>query len=255
MIIKQKNSESSHWYTKTGASAYQVEAKNGEMRATTLRDARKLDLVPSVTTILGVAAKPALNTWLQTQVLLSALTLPRGLQESEQDWLERVMADSKVQGRQAADRGTAIHGVIESYFEQKHQIEWPEYVNNIDQKLIEVFGNRLWASEKSFAHKSGFGGKIDLSSAGNVHDFKKGVVVDFKTKETPLDKVEPYHEHILQLAAYRNGLNMPDARCAIVFVNGLTNEVKLCEISEEDLADGWECFKHLLSYYKIKNKI
>ena len=101
MIIKQKNSESSHWYTKTGDSAYQVEAKNGQMRATTLRDAKKLGLVPSVTTILGVAAKPALNTWLQTQVLLSALTLPREPNEPEKDWLERVMADSKAQGRQA----------------------------------------------------------------------------------------------------------------------------------------------------------
>jgi hypothetical protein len=247
MIIKQKNSESSHWYTKTGKSAYQVEAKTGEMRATTLRDARKMDLVPSVTTILGVAAKPALNTWLQTQVLLSALTLPRNPNEPEKDWLERVMADSKVQGRQAADRGTAIHGIIESYFDQVYLPEWPQYVRNIDKALIDAFGNQLWLSEKSFAHELGFGGKIDLSA--------QNLVVDFKTKETPLEKVEPYHEHILQLAAYRNGLNMPNARCAIVFVNGLTNKVKLCEISEEDLADGWECFKHLLSYYKIKNKL
>ena len=246
MIIKQKNSESSHWYTKTGQSAYQVEGKTG-LRATTLRDARKMDLVPSVTTILGVAAKPALNVWLQTQVLLSALTLPRNPNEPEKDWLERVMADSKVQGRQAADRGTAIHGVIESYFDQVYLPEWPEYVRNIDKALIDAFGNQLWLSEKSFAHELGYGGKIDLSAPN--------LVVDFKTKETDLAKVEPYHEHILQLAAYRNGLNMPTARCAIVFVNGLTNEVKLCEISEEDLVDGWECFKHLLSYYKIKNKL
>jgi len=247
MIIKQKNSESSHWYTKTGESAYQVEAKNGEMRATTLRDARKLDLVPSVTTILGVAAKPALNTWLQTQVLLSALTLPREPNEPEKDWLERVMADSKVQGKQAAERGTAIHSVIESYFEQQSLREWPQYVKNVEKALFDTFGSQLWNSEKSFAHELGYGGKIDLSA--------DGVVVDYKTKESPLEKVEPYHEHILQLAAYRHGLNMPNARCAIVFVNGTTNEVKLCEIPEEELKDGWECFKHLLSFYQIKNKL
>ena len=217
MIIKQKNSESSHWYTKTGESAYQVEGKTG-LRATTLRDARKLDLVPSVTTILGVAAKPALNTWLQTQVLLSALTLPREPNESEKDWLERVMADSKVQGRQAAERGTAIHGVIEDYFEQKTG-EWPEYVRNVDKALIDAFGSQLWLSEKSFAHELGYGGKIDLSA--------QNLVVDFKTKETSLEKAETYFEHHLQLAAYREGLNMPTAKCAICFVNANSKKYRL----------------------------
>ena len=249
MIIKQKNSESSHWYTKTGESAYQVEAKNGEMRATTLRDARKLDLVPSVTTILGVASKPALNTWLQTQVLLSALTLPRGFQESEKDWLERVMADSKVQGKQAAERGTAIHGVIESFFEQRHSQEWPEYVHNVDKAITNAFGAQLWNSEKSFAHELGYGGKIDLSA--------HNIVVDFKTKETDLAKVEPYHEHEMQIAAYCVGLGykLEECRGAIVFVNGLTNDVKLCEISPDSLKSAWECFTHLLAFYRIKNNI
>ena len=249
MIIKQKNSESSHWYTKTGESAYQVEAKNGEMRATTLRDARKLDLVPSVTTILGVAAKPALNTWLQTQVLLSALTLPREPNEPEKDWLERVMADSKVQGKQAAERGTAIHGVIESYYEQVYMPEWPQYVRNVDQVLNDHFGNQLWLSEKSFAHELGYGGKIDLSA--------QNLVVDFKTKETDLAKVEPYHEHEMQLAAYCVGLGyeLEKCRAAIVFVNGTTNEVKLCEIHPDSLKSAWECFTHLLAFYRIKNNI
>jgi hypothetical protein len=248
MIIKQKNSESSHWYTKTGQSAYQVEGKTG-LRATTLRDARKLDLVPSVTTILGVAAKPALNTWLQTQVLLSALTLPRKPDEPEKDWLERVMSDSKVQGRQAAERGTAIHGVIESYFDQKSSLEWPEYVRNADNALIEAFGSQLWLSEKSFAHELGYGGKIDLSA--------QNLVVDFKTKETDLAKVEPYHEHEMQLAAYCVGLGykIEECRAAIVFVNGTTNEVKLCEIPPDSLKSAWECFTHLLAFYRLKNNI
>jgi hypothetical protein len=248
MIIKQKNSESSHWYTKKGESAYQVEGKTG-LRATTLRDARKLDLVPSVTTILGVAAKPALTNWLQTQVLLSALTLPREPNEPESDWLERVMTDSKVQGRQAADRGTAIHGVIESYFDQKPSQEWPDYVRNADKALNDTFGNQLWLSEKSFAHDLGYGGKIDLSA--------QNLVVDFKTKETDLAKVEPYHEHEMQLAAYCVGLGykIEECRAAIVFVNGTTNEVKLCEIPSDSLKSAWECFTHLLAFYRIKNNI
>lgn len=247
MIIKQA-SESGHWYTKTGDTAYTVEGKTG-LRSTTLRDARKLDLVPSVTTILGVAAKPGLQTWLQTQVLLAALTLPRKEGEPEQDWLERVMSDSKAQTRQAADRGTAIHGVIESYFEQIPSQEWPPYVKNVEKALNDAFGAQLWNSEKSFAHELGYGGKVDLSAPN--------IVVDYKTKETDLAKVEPYHEHEMQLAAYCVGMGykIEDCRAAIVFVNGTTNEVKLCEIPQANLKLAWECFTHLLAFYRLKNNI
>jgi len=56
---------------------YTVEAKKGGQRNTTLRDARTMNLVPSVTTILNIAAKPALLAWMQQQVLYAALTLPR----------------------------------------------------------------------------------------------------------------------------------------------------------------------------------
>ena len=247
MIIKQA-SESGHWYKKTGETAYTVEGKTG-LRATTLRDARKLDLVPSVTTILGVAAKPGLQTWLQTQVLLAALTLPRKEGEPEQDWLERVMSDSKAQTKQAAERGTAIHAVIESYFEQDYLPEWPPYVKNVEKALNDAFGAQLWNSEKSFAHELGYGGKVDLSAPN--------IVVDYKTKETDLAKVEPYHEHEMQLAAYCVGMGykLEECRAAIVFVNGTTNEVKLCEIPPDSLKSAWECFTHLLAFYRLKNNI
>jgi len=64
---------------------YTVEAAKGGQRATTLRDARKLSLVPSVTTILNIVAKPALLAWMQQQVLYSALTLPKRAEEPEKE--------------------------------------------------------------------------------------------------------------------------------------------------------------------------
>ena len=69
-------SESNHWYTRDGIPRYTVMGKNGKERNTTLRDARTENLVPSVTTVLTVMAKPALIQWLQKQVLMAALTLP-----------------------------------------------------------------------------------------------------------------------------------------------------------------------------------
>jgi hypothetical protein len=247
MIIKEKVQENGHWYTKDGSPAYTTIGKTGE-RPTTLRDARKLGLLPSVTTINGMLSKAGLDTWKQQQVLLAALTLPRLPNEPEQEWLARVMQDSKATGREAAERGTAIHAIIEAYFDQVYMPEKPAYLDAIDKALKDAFGEQLWLSEKSFGHPLGFGGKCDLMSVN-------GFVVDFKTKETDLDKVDVFFEHEMQLAAYREGLGMPTARSAIVFVNGKTNQVKLIEVSQEKLQSGWECFEHLLRVYQIKNGI
>jgi hypothetical protein len=253
MIVKEKVAESGHWYTKDGTPAYTTIGKTGE-RPTTLRDARKLGLLPSVTTINGMLSKAGLNSWLQQQVLLAALTLPRLPDEPEADWLSRVMQDSKSTGREAAERGTAIHAIIQGYFEQMYMPQKPAYLNNIDVALADAFGNQPWISEKSFGHPLGFGGKVDLM-AKPINGQGSGFVCDFKTKETDLDKVDVYFEHEMQLAAYREGLGMPTARCAIVFVNALTNQVRLIEIEQDRLQKGWECFEHLLRVYQIKNGI
>lgn len=251
MIIKEKVQENGHWYTKEGEPAYSTEGKTGT-RPTTLRDARKLGLLPSVTTIIGQLSKAGLDTWKQQQVLLSALTLPKIATETEQEWLTRVMKDSKETGRKAADRGNAIHEVIQSFYENV-LADWPPYVRAVEQTINEHFGNQLWTSERSFAHDDGFGGKVDLSSRHDALRGWNGAVVDFKTKDIALDKVDVYFEHILQLAAYRQGLGIPNARCAIVFVNGTSNEVKLIEVEEEELQRGWECYWHLLKVYQLKN--
>jgi len=247
MIVKEKLSESGHWYKKDGSPAYTVHGKTGE-RPATLRDARKLGLLPSTTGIIRQLSSAGLDLWKQQQVLLAALTLPRLADELETDWLKRVMQDSRATGRDAAERGTAIHAIIQTWFEGVYMPEKPPYINKILETLESAFGSQLWLSEKSFAHPLGYGGKCDLMA-------RAGFIVDFKTKDTDLDKVDVYFEHEMQLAAYREGLGVPTARCAIVFVNALTDQVKLIEIEQDRLQKGWECFEHLLRVYQIKNGI
>ena len=117
--IIARSAESVHWYRKDGGPQYTVKAKDGSDRPTTLRDARKMDLVPSVTTILKIAAKPGLEAWKQEQMLLAALTLPRLDGESEKDLVARIVADSKETAKQAAERGTRIHEEVETHFAGK----------------------------------------------------------------------------------------------------------------------------------------
>jgi len=247
MLVKENTSESGHWYLPDGSPAYRTIGKNGKERNTTVKDARGLGLLPSVTTIIGCAAKPALDVWKQQQAILAALTLPRLEGESEEDWLSRVVSDSKETAKQAAERGTHIHGIIESFYEGVYIPELPPYVRAVESVINEHFGQQLWVSEKSFAY-GGFGGKCDLVA-------KSGFVVDFKTTEKDLDKLNYFFDHQMQLSAYRQGFEMPKARCAIVYVNALQNKAKLIEIPEDDLRIGWECFTHLLAFYRAKNKL
>jgi len=246
MIVKTNDAESGHWYTQQGEPAYRILGKNGVERNTTLRDAKEHNLVPSVTTIIGQLSKPGLDRWKSEQLLLAALTLPRVDAEPESEWLERVMSDSRATGRAAADRGTKMHGVLEDFYRKKEAGIFPSYVIEVDRTITAHFGAISWAAETSFAHPLGFGGKIDLSGSN--------VVVDFKSKEGSLDKVSVYHEHLMQLAAYRKGLGMPEARCANVFFNE-QGDVKLIEHKPDDLEDAWSCFLHLLTFYKLKNKL
>ena len=91
-------SENGHWYAPDGTPAYTIIGKNGKERNTTLRDARTLELRPSVTTIISVMAKPGLEQWKLNQVLMAALTMPRVEGETEPEYISRIIRDSKEQG-------------------------------------------------------------------------------------------------------------------------------------------------------------
>jgi hypothetical protein len=198
-----------------------------------------------------MAAKPALIAWLQQQVLYAALTLPRRPDEPEKEYIERIINDSKEQGRSAADAGTAIHASIQGFYEDKPTGKHQESVDACTKAITEHFGEAIWISERSFSHEFGFGGKCDLFCAGTIN-----AVVDIKTKEfTDLKKVEGYDEHLMQLAAYRVGLGIPMARCANVFVSrNVPNLVVVKEWSEEDLVRGWKMFLSLLEFWQLKNQ-
>ena len=247
MIVKEYASEAGHWYTRDGVPAYTIEGANGRERPTTLRDARKNDLVPSVTTILNVAAKPGLVAWMQRQVLMAALTLPRMQDESEEVFLERIIHDSKEQGKKAADAGTDIHAQVQDFYE-KSSLSVTDTVMAVDRVIYQTFGDKKWTCEKSFSHELGFGGKVDMST--------DGVVIDIKTKDFDDPKqVIPYDEHLMQLAAYRVGLGMMDAECANVFVSrSVPGLVVMHEWTQEDLRRGWEMFCALLTFWQAKNQ-
>jgi hypothetical protein len=169
------------------------------------------------------------------------------------------MQDSKATGRIAADRGTAIHATIQAFFEGALIPEAMPMCRPVEEAITKHFGPLLLLPELSFAHKLGYGGKADLI-AKSRHDFD-GVAIDIKTKETEdISKADVWPEHAMQLAAYRQGFNMPKARCANVFVgykmvNGVTQftGVKVVEHEPDDLDRSWLMFTKLLEFWQLKN--
>lgn len=236
-------SDSGHWYTRDGQPAYTQISAKGTERPTTLRDARKLGLVPSVTTILNVAAKPALEAWKVRQALLAALTLPQEEGESLDAFIKRADADAKEQAKQAAEEGTRIHTAIErSYLGQGFDATYREHVEAVKFAMKEHFGMQNWSAEKSFCSARGYGGRVDLHS--------KDVVIDIKGKEFgPDDKVVAYDEQIMQLDAYRHGLGIPHARMANVFVS--RSHPGLVKVIEHSTGTHFEMFLCLLQYWKL----
>jgi hypothetical protein len=247
---------SEHWYDAvTGAPRYTTIGKNGKERNTTLRDAKAAPgtLVPSVSTINAQLSKAGLDTWKMTEAVKTAAEYPKYEDETEKDWIFRVLELSKRKSREAADRGTLIHDWIESFYNQEFVPDMPNYVRIVDDAITAHFGSQLWIPEQSLVNaQEGYGGKCDLYCKP-THSFG-GVVIDFKTTEKSPGELTPYLEHTLQLAAYREVL-APSARCANVYINGETNEVAIYEHSEQDLRDGYEMFLSLLKIYKLKNKL
>lgn len=247
----KQQAESSHWYYRDGRTCYQQPTQKGGLRATDLRDARKLGLVPSVTTVLGVLAKDALTTWKVKQGILAALTLTRRPGESDDDFLARVLTDSGQQAKAAADEGNRIHDACEAWFKGTFghdQRAYEPHVTAVRDELRRLFPEvNDWIAEKSFGHIFGYGGKVDL------HSPSTGIVVDYKGKDGDFSggKKLAYDQHY-QLAAYQRGLILPPNICANIFVSR-THPGKVASHiwKREEVQHGWLVFEAALRVWKL----
>lgn len=241
-------SDSGHWYTRDGSPCYEVpRAKGDGMRPATLRDAKKLDLVPSVSGILKQIAKPGLEIWKTKQVMMSALTMPRNEGESEEDFCNRILEEGKEAGKIAAARGTELHTAIEHALHGLETLGWEQHTAAVFNALREAGVDvEMGVAERSFAHPDGYGGRIDL--------YGPGFMLDFKSKE----RIEPgkklaWDEHCQQLASYEHGIGASGLRLLNVFVGVEDCQVVIHEWSQEEKDLALKKFLLLLDYWKLAN--
>lgn len=234
---------SAHYYTRSGEPMHEVpRAKGDGMRATTLADARKLNLLPSVTTVLGIVAKPGLVSWQIEQACLSVLTAQKHTEETLDAFVERVLhidKDQKQESEKAMELGTNVHEAIELAAKgQPFNQAFEPYVTPV-LKLLPRFGPIV--STEEIVVGDGCAGRMDLKT--------EEWVVDYKTcKKIPKDG---YREHELQLSAY--AMAAKRSKVANIYIS--TTEPGKVEVVEYEnpagtFADG---FWHVLKLWQWMN--
>ena len=257
--MKLFSPDKAHWYQRDGVPLHTVLSAKGEPRPTTLRDARKLGLLPSVTNILGVIAKPGLTSWLQEQAVLAALTLPRIAGESEDAFARRVVEDSLTTRDGAADFGTAFHHGAEQ-IAKSLEVDRADLLSawlDLYRDWFQANVVRLaWTEQRVVSSLFGYAGTADLLIEHKLHGL---CLVDLKTMKClrtatgKTAKIKPYSTWCYQLAAYRAALGVR-ATCINLIVNSVTPEMPVEHVwTEAEMESGLRAFMAARELWNIEN--
>jgi hypothetical protein len=187
-----------HWYTASGEPRHDA----------TMAVARKERLLPSVTTILKIIAKPELERWMKKQAIMTALGITMYGGESKEAFAERALrADEKDKGR-SPELGKRLHKMAEDIARGFDPDDIPEGYASMPIML------RSWMSEtfddripEAAVVGNGYAGTCDLYGTGTdmsliVADYKSQMVKPYKGNVQP----RYYSTFVYQIAAYAEAL-------------------------------------------------
>jgi len=247
----------SHYYLKDGTPFYEVpyaDPKKG-MRRSTLADARKVGALPSVTTIMRVLDKPALNDWKVEQGVLAVMTTPQKPGETTDQFIHRVLHVDRIQdeeARKARDTGTQIHEALDNAISGK---DWDKSLSAFVEPILKWrmdTGNVVW-TEKILVG-DGYAGRADLMLDSELLNCL--VLTDFKTTSKLPDK-DSWPEHKLQTAAYAQTIgNTGDNRIVTcnVYISTKTPG-DFVVFAQTDWQETYACgFKPILDFWQWSNK-
>ena len=250
-LEKQHNMSDSHWYTREGVPAYTMQKKDGGERSTTLRDARKHHLLPSVTTIFNIMAKPQLERWKINKAVDAALSTKRDEDEPEDRYRERIVLRSRDEVSAAADLGTKIHDAIEAAFNGvQPSDELQPYVDPTMSYLRTLNLSNIKLEDTVVDCSTGFAGRVDLlAKFGN-----KNIIIDFKTRKTREgEKITPYEFQPMQIAAYGKAAfgSLENVWGANVYISTTEiGRVETVSYKPENLSTEFSAFEHMCALWR-----
>jgi hypothetical protein len=240
----------SHWYNKAGEAVFEVPKVKGGMRKTTIADARKMGLYPSVTTVLGILDKPQLGDWKLEQMALAAFNSPANGSEPFEVYHQHLLTKAFEQVSDAADLGTAIHAALEAHFKgQPIEAGMDTYVEPV-ARLIDREGIAFTEHELRLVNAQiGYAGTTDavISKAGQTG------ILDFKSRKTkPGIACTPWETEPLQIAAYGVAKfgHVPEIGANVYISTTEKGRVEICWHSYEDLVEAWKTFQSCVQIWQ-----
>lgn len=261
-----------HYYDRDGNPCHTQPTKKGAKNATrptTVADAKKQGLLPSVTTIFDVISKPFLEEWKIKEALKVAYDCPPIGAEDKDQWIATVKEKASQQVGDAADLGTAVHAAIESAL---HGREWDRasfdrYVSPVLSVIRQMNIGEMATESVTVNPEIGYAGCVDLSGwmldpegMGEIPTIP--VVIDFKTKKTEEGKkIVPSETYPWQLAAYhvskfgkgQRELHPLAKACNIYISSTEPGRVEVVWYDCAELNEAWECFKACHKLWCLRN--
>jgi hypothetical protein len=209
-------SSSGHWYFPLPDGS--VEARHDA----TLRDARKLGLFPSVTTITkAVRANNQLLAWLKGEIVKSVENNPRFNGEEDDAYHRRIDTASSQKATDAADFGTALHDAIEHYPKPCKDARLQPWLDAF-APWYDASVECVWGQEVRMCDpRIGVAGTMDFIGVHRQHGV---LVADWKTAGVKNGKASFYDSWPEQLAFYAKASQflrgLPETpRCMSVVLN------------------------------------
>lgn len=259
---KTNGADSSHWYYTDGRPCYELPKKDGSgMKVPTLADARKLNLLPSVTTILKCLHKQALVEWMIEQACLAVLTSPRVDGEELDAFVYRILHSERVQDQEsqaARDRGTQIHAALELMFQGRAAEVSSDLLPWVKPAFDAISTRGATVGVEKIVVGNGYAGKLDLLQRST-----DGLWLwDWKTTKKLPDPAKggAWSEHRLQLAAYAQAVRSEGAffaehiHAGNVYVSTIEQgKISICEHGEW-LPAYVEGFNPLVQHWQWANR-
>lgn len=268
------NEDGSHWYDSEGKPVHEVPLKTKSgTRSTTIRDAKTLNLSPSVTNVMGILKNKSIDDWsnnLLTKETFLSPSLKDLSGEEYDDYKRRIYHAVSKKKKEAPEFGSTFHNYMECWAKStlkgvdskfKPLVEGTiDFINNEGLKIV-------WAEFNLKPKLTGIGGQIDLIAWSER--LQKYVIADYKTIKTlkkdgtPVTKWKPFESHTRQISRYKKGLiqmfgeKYQNALCLIIGVSkdepGRVVPYYLSQDEEEKALREFEaiygCWKAIKNYY------
>jgi len=267
------STESGHWYSRDGKPCHTQPTKKGAKhptRPTTVADARKLGLLPSVSAMTKMLSAPGLERHKLAEVAKACYRSPAHPGEDMDTYVNAMIEASTEDLGKAADLGTKIHAYLEKHYTEKltsEDMAESVEINNTEYLMfgicdpvieaVEKLNITIVASEKVLVNDlHGYAGTTDILFRT---DNTVGVL-DFKSKKTkPGVKVEPIDVHAMQIAAYIDahwGIYTagPTEGYNVYISTTEIGRVEIVRYSHAELLAAFEDFKCLCHLWRSRNQ-